>query len=399
MKVKSTFFWGAILLLMCIDTYAQEEVLPSTFLLDNVFIAANKEKIKEGDKELQLLLSFVLSSTDEAMNHESFSVTYKTKTPPSGDKRDYMSVGPYWWPDSTKSNGLPYIRRDGIVNPERYEIQDAEFFKSVCNDLFLLSLSEYFTGNKKYADKAVDILHTWFLDEKTRMNPHLNYGQSIPGRTEGRGIGLIDTRSLVYLIDGIQILKTTGHLPKDTYEGIQIWFKKFLNWMITSPIGLDEADEHNNHGTYYDVQTVAMALFTDQKELAANILRSQTQKRIENQFAEDGSQPHELARTLSWNYSVMNLMGFFELALLAENVNIDLWNYMTPNGKSIKKGFLWLLPYAEGLSWQHTQIKPIDLSSIKKLSQIASLKYPDIKIKQVETNSERDYLFELVFKN
>ena len=396
MKVKSTFFWGAILLLMCIDTYAQEEVLPSTFLLDNVFIAANKEKIKEGDKELQLLLSFVLSSTDEAMNHESFSVTYKTKTPPSGDKRDYMSVGPYWWPDSTKSNGLPYIRRDGIVNPERYEIQDAEFFKSVCNDLFLLSLSEYFTGNKKYADKAVDILHTWFLDEKTRMNPHLNYGQSIPGRTEGRGIGLIDTRSLVYLIDGIQILKTTGHLPKDTYEGIQIWFKKFLNWMITSPIGLDEADEHNNHGTYYDVQTVAMALFTDQKELAANILRSQTQKRIENQFAEDGSQPHELARTLSWNYSVMNLMGFFELALLAENVNIDLWNYMTPNGKSIKKGFLWLLPYAEGLPWQHTQIKPIDLSSIKKLSLIASLKYPDIKIKQVETNSERDYLFELV---
>lgn len=399
MKVKSTFFWGAILLLMCIDTYAQEGVLPSTFLLDNVFIAANKEKIKEGDKELQLLLSFVLSSADEAMNHESFSVTYKTKTPPSGDKRDYMSVAPYWWPDSTKSNGLPYIRRDGIVNPERYEIQDAEFFKSVCNDLFLLSLSEYFTGNKKYADKAVDILHTWFLDEKTRMNPHLNYGQSIPGRTEGRGIGLIDTRSLVYLIDGIQILKTTGHLPKDTYEGIQIWFKKFLNWMITSPIGLDEADEHNNHGTYYDVQTVAMALFTDQKELAANILRNQTQKRIENQFAEDGSQPHELARTLSWNYSVMNLMGFFELALLAENVNIDLWNYMTPNGKSIKKGFLWLLPYAEGLSWQHTQIKPIDLSSIKKLSQIASLKYPDIKIKQVETNSERDYLFELVYLN
>ena len=169
--------------------------------------------------------------------------------------------------------------------------------------------------------------------------------------------------------------------------------------MITSPIGLDEADEHNNHGTYYDVQTVAMALFTDQKELAANILRSQTQKRIENQFAEDGSQPHELARTLSWNYSVMNLMGFFELALLAENVNIDLWNYMTPNGKSIKKGFLWLLPYAEGLPWQHTQIKPIDLSSIKKLSQIASLKYPDIKIKQVETNSERDYLFELVYLN
>ena len=388
-------------LLCCVrmQVYSQIDQLPTTFLINPAVLSANKLKINEADKELGHILSKVVLLAEEAMDNGPYSVTYKEKTPPSGDKRDYMSVGPYWWPDSTKSNGLPYIRRDGIVNPERYKIQDAEFFKSVCNDVFLLSLSEYFTGNKKYADKAVDILHTWFLDEKTRMNPHLNYGQSIPGRTEGRGIGLIDTRSLVYLIDGIQILKTTGHLPKDTYEGIQIWFKKFLNWMITSPIGLDEADEHNNHGTYYDVQTVAMALFTDQKELAANILRSQTQKRIENQFAEDGSQPHELARTLSWNYSVMNLMGFFELALLAENVNIDLWNYMTPNGKSIKKGFLWLLPYAEGLPWQHTQIKPIDLSSIKKLSQIASLKYPDIKIKQVETNSERDYLFELVYLN
>jgi hypothetical protein len=378
------------------QVYSQIDQLPTTFLINPAVLSANKLKINEADKELGHILSKVILLAEEAMDNGPYSVTYKEKTPPSGDKRDYMSVGPYWWPDSTKSNGLPYIRRDGIVNPERNEIQDAEFFKSVCSDLFLLSLTEYFTGNKKYAEKAVDILHTWFLDEKTRMNPHLNYGQSIPGRTEGRGIGLIDTRSLVYLIDGIQILKTTGHLPNDTYEGIQIWFKEFLNWMITSEIGLDEADEHNNHGTYYDVQTVAIALFTDQKELATNIINQQTKKRIETQFAEDGSQPHELARTLSWNYSVMNLMGFFELALLAENVDIDLWNYETSNGKSIKKGFLWLLPYSEGLPWQHTQIKPIDLSSIKKLSLIASLKYPDIKIKQVETNSERDYLFELV---
>ncbi|MFA6727516.1 MAG: alginate lyase family protein, partial [Prevotella sp.] len=242
-------------LLCCVrmQVYSQIDQLPTTFLINPAVLSANKLKINEADKELGHILSKVVLLAEEAMDNGPYSVTYKEKTPPSGDKRDYMSVGPYWWPDSTKSNGLPYIRRDGIVNPERYKIQDAEFFKSVCSDLFLLSLTEYFTGNKKYAEKAVDILKTWFLDEKTRMNPHLNYGQSIPGRTEGRGIGLIDTRSLVYLIDGIQILKTTGHLPNDTYEGIQIWFKEFLNWMITSEIGLDEADEHNNHGTYYDV--------------------------------------------------------------------------------------------------------------------------------------------------
>ena len=35
-----------------------------------------------------------------------------------GDKHDYLSFGSYWWPDPDKPDGLPYIRRDGGVNPE-----------------------------------------------------------------------------------------------------------------------------------------------------------------------------------------------------------------------------------------------------------------------------------------
>ena len=396
MKASIAIIFSGILLCMCMYGCSKKDFLPATFLVDTVILSANKQKIKEGDKELQHILSQVIQFAEKAMDKGPYSVTYKEKIPPSGDKRDYMSVGPYWWPDTTKPDGLPYIRKDGIVNPERYEIQDAEFFKAVCHDVLLLSVSNYFTGNKKYADKAVDILRTWFLDEDTRMNPNLNYGQSIPGRTEGRGIGLIDTRTLVHLIDGIQLLKVTGHISWADYEGIQMWFKQFLDWMMTSPIGLDEADEHNNHGTYYDVQTAAIALYTDQKKLAADILENQTKMRIESQFADDGSQPHELARTLSWDYSVMNLMGFFELALLAENVGIDLWYYVTPQGKSLKKAFLWFLPYAEGTSWEYKQIKPVNRTNFKKLSKIAAIKYPEIEISYDRIEGERDYLFELM---
>lgn len=396
-KKKSKFFWTVLLFFITISCYAQKEVLPSTFLLDNTFIAANKQKIKRGDNEVRYLFSSVISSAEEAMKHEPYSVTFKSKVPPSGDKRDFMSVGPYWWPDSSKTDGLPYIRKDGVINPERFEIQDAEFFKSLCNDVFLLSLTSYFSDNDKYGNKAVEQLHTWFLNEKTGMNPHLNYGQSIPGITEGRGIGLIDTRSLVYLIDGIQVLKATENLSDEQYKALQSWFKQFLNWMMTSPIGLDEADEHNNHGTYYDVQTVSIALFTGQKELAAEMLEKTTKARIESHFNEDGSQPHELARTLSWNYTVMNLTGFFELSLLAENVHIDLWNYVTPNGKSIKKGYMWFLPYTEGRPWEHKQIKPFNLSSLNRIIRIGSRKYPDIQSKMVVDNDSDD-LFELVYR-
>jgi hypothetical protein len=51
--------------------------------------------------------------------------------PPSGSKNDYMSMGPYWWPDPEKPDGLPYIRRDGEVNPERDNLDSPQLSKMI----------------------------------------------------------------------------------------------------------------------------------------------------------------------------------------------------------------------------------------------------------------------------
>ena len=61
----------------------------------------------------------VLARADAALAGPAYSVTSKTRTPPSGDKHDYISMGPYWWPDPSRPGGEPYVRRDGEVNPER----------------------------------------------------------------------------------------------------------------------------------------------------------------------------------------------------------------------------------------------------------------------------------------
>lgn len=114
------------------------------------------------------------------------------------------------------------------------------------------------------------------------------------------------------------------------------WFKDYLTWLIESPIGQDEADEHNNHGTYYDVQVVNFAMFLGQNELARRQLEI-TKSRMASQLKPDGSQPHELARTKSFGYSLMNLQGFFYLAQFAQKLNVDLWHYQTQDGASLKK--------------------------------------------------------------
>lgn len=350
-----------------------------TFLLDGTFLAQQKAQSKQGDAAVQQALEALIQQARQTLNHPTYSVTYKSKVPPSGDKHDYMSVGPYWWPDSTKPDGLPYIRKDGRINPERYTIKDATYLHQLCVDVQQLAVTYYFTEDETYARRAAELLRVWFLNPETRMNPNLNYGQAIPGVTDGRGIGLIDSRYFAVLVDAVQLLKPSKAWPKAEHQALQSWFRTFLDWMQTSPVGKDEADEHNNHGTYYDFQAVAMALFIEDTDLARRMLEKQTLPRISSQFAVDGSQPHELARTVSWGYCVMNLQGFFGLALLAENLNMNLWTYETPEGKGLKKAFLWLLPYAEGKKpWTHQQIKAMHREEFIPLQALAARKYSDV---------------------
>lgn len=360
---------------------AAQQTPPGTFLMDPVLLTAQKAAIAKQEPAPEKALQELLQRADRALEHGPYAVTFKSKTPPSGDKHDYMSVGPYWWPDSTKANGLPYIRRDGVTNPERYAIKDDTYFNALCGDVNVLGLAWFYTGNEKYAAKAFTLLHTWFLDPQTRMNPHLNYGQAIPGITEGRGIGLIDTHSVTALIDGIQLLKGAPAFPAKDYKGIQDWFRQFLTWMRSSKIGREELVAKNNHGTWYDVQAVAISLFTEQPELAKELLLTQTRQRIDQQFEIDGRQPLELERTLSWNYSYFNLEAFFELALMAEKVQVDLWNYESPGKKSLRKAFQWMLPFATGKAvWQHRQIKPLHTDGYLELARIAERKYPDLDL-------------------
>ncbi|MBT1697462.1 alginate lyase family protein [Fulvivirgaceae bacterium PWU4] len=370
-----------VILFLLASTVQSQPAQPNTFLIDRAFLKNSKDRIAKGDAELIKAKTALVKAADEACNKGPYSVTNKEKLPPSGDKHDYMSVGPYWWPDTTKPDGLPYIRRDGQTNPERHKVKDADDAKALGHDVKLLGIAFYFTGEKKYAAHAAKLLRVWFLDAATKMNPHLKYGQAIPGITEGRGIGLIDTKCFVDIIDGVQLIEGSAAWPESDHKALQQWFSDFLQWAQSSDLGKDEADEHNNHGTYYDLQMATIALFTGNEKLAKDILQNQTLPRIESQLAADGSQPHELARTRSANYCMMNLKGFFALAILGDRVGVDLWNYETPTGKSLKEAFLWMVPYASGeKKWTHEQIDAFEWDTFLSLVNLAALHYKDLDL-------------------
>lgn len=300
----------------------------------------------------------IVRQAERAIRYGPLTVTAKTRTPPSGDKRDYLSLAPYWWPDPLKKNGLPWVRKDGRVNPEtRGEHVDVGTKARFFSTMEALGEAAYLTGEAKYGKAGAKFLFHWFVNPDTRMNPNLKYAQAIPGRSEGRAAGIIEWCGIDSLLSSIQILRALGYVPRETDVAIGRWFSDYATWLQTSDIGKDEAKAKNNHGTWYDAQLVAILLFLEREDEAKRILDTVTRRRIAGQIEPDGRQPHELARTKSLSYSKMNLRAFIKLADHGKRPGVDLWNYETSDGRSIRKAREFLEPYVEGeKKWPYRRI-------------------------------------------
>ena len=171
---------------------------------------------------------------------------------------------------------------------------------------------------------------------------------------------MIDSRHFVKVIDAIGLLQGSKYWKPKDQEGMKKWFSDFLHWMQTSPIGMDEMDAPNNHGAWYDAQRLSMALFTGKKELAEQIVTS-ARNRLDKQMNDEGKFPKEMERTISLHYSTFVMNAFFTIAQMAEETGMDLWNYSTPGGRSLQKGFDMLRPYlTRRKEWEGQQIKPFE---------------------------------------
>jgi hypothetical protein len=319
------------------------------------------------------------SDARKALTVGPFSVTTKEVMPPSGDKHDYLSQAPYWWPDPKNPNG-PYVRRDGERNPEIDKITDHRVMEQMAGAVETLAFAYYYTGKEQYAAKAVELLRVFFILPETRMSPNLEFAQGIPGINTGRGIGLIETRGLTRVVDAIGLLNGSKALTQHGLVPLRKWFSEFLRWMQESKNGRDEAAAKNNHGTFYDVQVVSFALFLNNKDLAKRVLRKAQSKRIAAQIEPDGRQPLELERTRAWSYSVFNLEALMSLARLGENVGVDLWHYRTHDGRSIRKALDFLVPFARGeQKWPYQQLGDWQPQILFPLIRRAAPHYKDLK--------------------
>lgn len=303
----------------------------------------------------------IRANAEKTLKAGPWSVTYER---PAGrgvaaGPNDYYSEGPYWWPDP-KNPGGPYIRRDGERNPERF-MGNRRPLGEMCEAVLALGQAAFFLGDDRCAERAAMVLNTWFLNSKTLMNPHLEYGQAVLGHNTGRGIGIIDTVSLIHCALGVSLAEASGKLDRAVAGGVREWYARYLKWMTTSHNGLDEKKAGNNHATWWTAQAAAYATFVG--DTAARRMAWQHYRTwlVPSQVRPDGSCPREEARTRSLSYSTMNLDGFSVLCRIAHVNGEDLWRYRTPEGIGIEKAFYYLMPFIlDPGSWKKQQIAPFD---------------------------------------
>src|ERR1700730_5897123 len=96
---------AAILLLFLLGSNLSAQTAAGAarvFLINARKLAGTKQRIHDGDRSLDAALRKLESDARRTLSQEPTSVVTKAATPPSGDKHDYMSQGPYFWADPTK---------------------------------------------------------------------------------------------------------------------------------------------------------------------------------------------------------------------------------------------------------------------------------------------------------
>jgi len=285
----------------------------------------------------------VLKAANQYLSQKPITVTASSSPRSAGGPHDFFSEADYWWPDPNDPKG-PYVQRDGMSNPDNF-VEHRRALMRLSVQVPALAAAWKLTKDKRYAQHAAMHLRAWFLDERTRMNPNLQYAQAIHGRVTGRGTGIIDTVHLVEVARALEVIEGSGALSASEMKGIKLWFADYLQWMTTSKNGIEEREAKNNHGTCWVMQVAEFARFTGNQQLLAYCRDRFKTVLLPNQMAADGSFPQELRRTKPYGYSLFNLEAMAAVCQILSTPDDNLWTFELPDGRGMRKAIAYMAPF------------------------------------------------------
>jgi hypothetical protein len=316
-------------------------------LLTSVAFAAEADNV-DYQRLLKIERSRILDKAERYLHESPRTVTADSCQRSQGGPHDYYSEGDYWWPNPANPEG-PYIRRDGETNPELFYPHRKSMVR-LSEHIGTLVSAYLITDDEKYAAHAARHLRAWFVDKETKMNPFLLHSQAIPGRCSGRGIGIIDTLHLVEVARGAKLLCASPSFPARDQAQVKVWFREYLTWMNTHKYGKTEKVHNSNHGVCWSLQAATFADFVGDEEMLKWIRNQFKTVYLAKMMNERGGFTNELGRTKPYCYSLFMIDAMAGVAHVASSPEEDLWSFVLPDGRGMKLGMEFIVPYIKDKS-------------------------------------------------
>jgi hypothetical protein len=307
------------------------------------------------------------TEADKRLKEGPWTVTADRPKGVELDIHEYYTEAPYYWPNPDSPG--TYIHKDGQANPARIVANQAAL-SSMSEAVFTLGTASFLLDNPAYGKRAAAVIHAWFLNPKTRMNPDLDYAQSVPGVNNGRGAGIVDGRSLIRAIQGMEFLEQTNNWDPKDQAAVHKWFEDYLHWLLTAKNAIDEKKSGNNHASWWAARVAAVGSFVADAKAQQTAFGFYRDHLLPRQIRPNGSAPREEIRPRSLRLSAINLEAYATICRMAQvRGAADLWSIRVRSGATLGTAIDYLSPYLlDPRKWTKEEASDIPYDSLAFLA-------------------------------
>ncbi len=273
----------------------------------------------------------IVRTAEALLRREPDPITRYHSDRSPGGPQVYYSEGRSWWPQEDDP-GAAYLYLDGRYNPDAFR-DHADALAVFGETVPALTAAYRITGKEKYAEAALTHVRAWFINETTRMEPHLQHAQAIPNRTPGRDTGIYEGLHLAELVRSLPLLET--YLDHEEKAALRNWFREYAGFLLHHEHGISVRERLDVYGNAWLLQVSVLADYLGDKEMEA-IAGTYYRELLLPALAGASSPLYHNGVNRSFSDNI-----FLNADLLAMNAQVlsggrtDLWQWKFDGGRSL----------------------------------------------------------------
>ncbi|HEV2122355.1 MAG TPA: alginate lyase family protein, partial [Chloroflexota bacterium] len=329
---------------------------------------AIEAKVRAGQQPWKSAYGRLIGDANRALNQRPLSVA--DNGGPAGGGRDRHKYG----------TDHPTTRRS--------HRQDYTAAWKVSNAVRDLAMAYAFTGNDRYADKAVDLLYHWAVNPRTRMAPSTqNFSPHRTGEKQNSVELYVTLPKMFYAASLVAGHRRWSQKGSGAEGAFKKWAQAVLNHADRS---YGSSEPNNIYAWWVATRAAAAAYVGDGGKM--NRAFSDWKKTAIKQIDGQGKFIRELKRKDSMGYSLYALTALTMTAEVARLHGVDLYGYNDGKGGSaLKRAFDYHARYVINPgSWPHKGKKRKN-SSDAAIYEMAYSRWRDGRFQDVLNRNNRPF--------